>query len=81
MTRIDFPYLMSDRDRHGNARLYVRRHGHKIRIRARPARKLLPRPTPMHCTHLPRETPLITRFSRRARRHGRLAGGMLLRVR
>ena len=36
MTRIDFPYLMSDRDRHGNERLYVRRHGHKIRIRARP---------------------------------------------
>jgi integrase len=36
VTRIDFPYLMSDRDRHGNERLYVRRHGHKIRIRARP---------------------------------------------
>jgi len=35
-TRIDFPYLMPDRDRHGNRRLYVRRHGHKIRIRAKP---------------------------------------------
>ena len=36
MTRIDFPYLMPDRDRHGNTRLYVRRHGRKIRIRAKP---------------------------------------------
>ena len=33
MTRIDLPYLMSDLDRHGNKRLYVRRHGRKIRIR------------------------------------------------
>ena len=33
MTRIAFPYLMSDLDRHGNERLYVRRHGRKIRIR------------------------------------------------
>jgi integrase len=31
--RVDFPYLMSDRDRHGNERFYVRRHGRKIRIR------------------------------------------------
>jgi hypothetical protein len=31
--RVDFPYLMADRDRHGNARLYVRRYGRKIRIR------------------------------------------------
>jgi integrase len=37
VTRIDFPYLMSDRDRHGNERLYVRRHGRKIRIRAKPS--------------------------------------------
>jgi integrase len=36
MTRIDFPYLMSDRDRHGKERVYVRRHGRKIRIRAKP---------------------------------------------
>jgi integrase len=36
VTRIDFPYLMSDRDRHGNERLYVRRHGRKIRIREKP---------------------------------------------
>jgi integrase len=36
VTRIDFPYLMSDRDRHGNERLYVRRDGRKVRIRARP---------------------------------------------
>lgn len=34
--RVDFPYLMADTDRHGNRRYYVRRHGHKIRIRARP---------------------------------------------
>jgi len=26
-------YLMSDRDRHGNSRLYVRRHGRKVRVR------------------------------------------------
>jgi hypothetical protein len=36
VTPIDFPYLMSDRDRHGNERLYVRRDGRKIRIRATP---------------------------------------------
>jgi hypothetical protein len=36
MIRIDLPYLLADRDRHGNERLYVRRHGRKIRIRARP---------------------------------------------
>jgi integrase len=36
VTRIDFPYLTSDRDRHGNERLYVRRHGRKIRIREQP---------------------------------------------
>jgi integrase len=36
VTRIDFPYLLPDRDRHGNERLYVRRHGRKIRIRAKP---------------------------------------------
>jgi integrase len=31
--RIDCPYLMIDRDRHGNARTYVRKNGRKIRIR------------------------------------------------
>jgi integrase len=31
--RIDFPYLIADRDRHGVTRHYVRRHGRKIRIR------------------------------------------------
>jgi integrase len=36
MTQINFPYLMPDRDRHGNERLYVRRRGRKIRIRAKP---------------------------------------------
>jgi integrase len=34
--RIDFPYLVEDQDRHGNARLYVRRHGRKVRIREKP---------------------------------------------
>ncbi len=34
--RIDFPYLMLDYDRHGNRRLYVRRHGRKVRLRAHP---------------------------------------------
>ncbi len=34
--RIDFPYLMPDYDRHGNRRLYVRRHGRKVRLRAQP---------------------------------------------
>ena len=34
--RMSLPYLMSDRDRHGNDRLYVRRHGRKIRIREKP---------------------------------------------
>src|SRR5438067_4283995 len=36
VTRIDFPYLMSDRDRHGNERLNARRYGRKIRIRENP---------------------------------------------
>jgi integrase len=31
--RIDFPYLKEDTDRHGNTRVYVRRHGRKMRIR------------------------------------------------
>ena len=31
--RVDFPYLMSDRDRHGTRRYYVRRYGRKIRLR------------------------------------------------
>jgi integrase len=34
--RLDLPYLMADTDRHGNERLFVRRFGRKIRIRARP---------------------------------------------
>lgn len=32
-TRADFPYLMIDRDRHGNERVYVRRDGRKKRVR------------------------------------------------
>lgn len=31
--RLDLPYLMADTDRHGNRRLFVRRHGRKVRIR------------------------------------------------
>ena len=34
--RLDLPYLMADIDRHGNERLFVRRFGRKIRIRALP---------------------------------------------
>jgi integrase len=34
--RVDFPYLMPDRDRHGSARVYVRRRGRKVRIREKP---------------------------------------------
>ena len=34
--RLNFPYLMADTDRHGNERLFVRRFGRKIRIRALP---------------------------------------------
>jgi integrase len=30
---LDFPYLFIDQDRHGNERVYVRRHGRKIRLR------------------------------------------------
>ena len=33
---IDLPYLLSDPDRHGNERLYVRRYGRRIRIREKP---------------------------------------------
>ena len=31
--RVDFPYLMPDRSRHGKPRLYIRKNGRKIRIR------------------------------------------------
>lgn len=31
--RVDFPYLMEDHDRHGNPRVYIRRHGRKVRIK------------------------------------------------
>lgn len=31
---VDLPYLVTDEDRHGNERIYVRRFGRKIRIRA-----------------------------------------------
>lgn len=35
--KLELPYLMSDRDRHGNRRFYVRRKGKpKIRLRGRP---------------------------------------------
>ena len=34
--RLDLPYLMSDDDRHGNHRLYVRKNGRKIRLREKP---------------------------------------------
>jgi integrase len=33
---LDFPYLKSEPDRHGNDRLYVRRHDRKIRLREKP---------------------------------------------
>jgi hypothetical protein len=33
---LDFPYLKSDPDRHGNERLYIRRHDRKIRLRETP---------------------------------------------
>jgi integrase len=33
---IDLPYLSNDPDRHGNERLYVRRHGRRVRIREAP---------------------------------------------
>ncbi len=32
-TGLDLKYLVSDTDRHGNERIYVRRHGRKVRIR------------------------------------------------
>ena len=32
-TGLDLKYLVSDTDRHGNARIYVRRHGCKVRVR------------------------------------------------
>jgi len=34
--RVDLPYLVVDTDRHGNERIYVRRHGRKVRIRVPP---------------------------------------------
>lgn len=34
--KVDLPYLMPDKDRRGNDRLFVRRYGRKIRIRAEP---------------------------------------------
>jgi integrase len=37
--RVDLPYLRADTDRHGNRRLFVRRLGRNIRIRAQPGTK------------------------------------------
>lgn len=34
--KLDFPFLSSDPDRHGNERLYVRRNGRRIRIKEKP---------------------------------------------
>jgi integrase len=34
--KFQLPYVVSDPDRHGNPRLYVRRHGRKVRIRQEP---------------------------------------------
>jgi hypothetical protein len=34
--RMNIPYLMSDRDRHGVTRYYMRRNGRKVRIREKP---------------------------------------------
>lgn len=34
--RLDLPYLVEDVDRHGNVRVYVRRHRKKTRLRSRP---------------------------------------------
>ena len=34
--QLDLPYLNTDTDRHGNKRVFVRRHGRKIRIRETP---------------------------------------------
>ena len=30
--KLDLPYLVDDKDRHGNVRIYVRRDGHKVRL-------------------------------------------------
>ena len=32
-TGLDLRYLVKDTDRHGNERIYVRRHGRKVRLR------------------------------------------------
>ena len=32
-TGLDLKYLVKDTDRHGNERVYFRRHGRKVRIR------------------------------------------------
>ena len=34
--KIDFPFLCRDADRHGNVRIYYRRKGRKVRLRAEP---------------------------------------------
>lgn len=33
MAKIELPYITRDKDRHGNLRLYYRRHGRKLRLR------------------------------------------------
>ena len=72
MLRPDFmkfqlPYVVSDPDRHGNPRLYVRRHGRKVRIRQEPRRASY-RPTTRRCVHSnPRALHPLTKSSERAR--------------
>jgi hypothetical protein len=36
VVKLDFPFLSSEPDRHGNERLYVRRNGRRIRIKEKP---------------------------------------------
>ena len=78
--RVDFPYLMPDRDRHGSQRVYVRRHGRKVRIREKPGTEAFARAYADALRALDAgPAPSREIAQARTRRHAWLAGRMLFR--
>jgi hypothetical protein len=76
--RIDFPYLKEDTDRHGNVRVYVRRNGCKIRIRAPKGSPEFARAYAEAVHAL--DHPGAARHRTRTGGHAGMAGGLLFRI-
>jgi hypothetical protein len=80
--RVDFPYLMEDRDRHGNVRVYVRRNGRKVRIKEPMGSPGFARAysDAMEALEHPEGHKGRQRVLGRATGHAGLAGGILFRI-